>query len=75
MEFHTSDDESRNFDDFGLWIQVGIGMIAVAIIGAQCFCRNEETSSHEPFGEEARGLFIQIIDKTMSFLWLKGHNN
>ena len=50
MEFHNSDDESWNFDDFGLWIQVGIGMIAIAFIGAQLLCRNEETSSYEEEG-------------------------
>ena len=51
-----------------LWIQVGIGMVAIAFIGAQCFCRNEEASSYDrPFEEEKRGLFCQIIDKTMPF--------
>ena len=68
MEFHNSDDESWNFDDFALWIQVGIGMVAIAFIGAQCFCRNEEASSYDrPFEEEKRGLFCQIIDETMPF--------
>ena len=63
MEFY-SDDEVWNFDDFGLWIQVGIGMIAIAIIGARYFFRNEEASFNiEPVEEEARGLFSQIIDK------------
>ena len=72
MEFHSDDDaeysgsgpEIWGFDDFGLWIQVGIGMIAIAIIGARYFFRNEEASFNiEPVEEEARGLFSQIIDK------------
>ena len=61
MEFHNSDDESWNFDDFGLWIQVGIGMIAIVYIGAQFFCRNEETSSYdEPFEEEGLNIWFII---------------
>ena len=65
MEFHSDNEveypgpgpEILNFDDFGLWIQVGIGMIAIAFIGAQFFCRNEETSSYdEPFEEEGHNI-------------------
>ena len=65
MEFHSDDEvEYSDFDDFGLWLQVGIGMIAIAFIGARYFCRNEEASFNiEPVEEEARGLFSQIIEK------------
>ena len=52
MEFHSDNEveypgpgpEILNFDDFGLWIQVGIGMIAIAFIGARYFCRNQDAS-------------------------------
>ena len=69
MEFHSDDEvEYPGFDDFGLWLQVGIGMIAIAFIGARYFCRNEEASFNiEPVEEEARGLFSQIFDKTPFF--------
>ena len=79
MEFHSddeveysgSDPEIWNFDDFGLWVQVGIGMIAIAFIGARYLCRNEEASFIiEPveegiLEEEARGLFSLVI------VWLR----
>ena len=70
MEFHSDDEvEYSDFDDFGLWLQVGIGMIAIAFIGARYFCRNEEASFNiKPVEEEDRGFFSQIIDKTLSFL-------
>ena len=72
MEFYSDDEveypgsgpEVWSFDDFGLWIQVGIGIITIVIIGARYFFRNEEASFNiEPVEEEARGLFSQIIDK------------
>ena len=54
---------------------LGIGMAAILIItflGAKCFSRNEELVEElveEPVEEEVRprGLFSQVIDKTMSF--------
>ena len=73
-----SSPENWDFDNFVLWIQsqelqtlLGIGMIAIlmiAILGAKRFCRNEEPVE-EPVEEEVRprGLFSQVIDKTMSF--------
>ena len=68
VEYPGSGPEIWNFDDFGLWIQVVIGMIAIAFIGARYFCRNEEASFNtEPVEEEARGLFSRIIDQTLSF--------
>ena len=56
-----------------------VGMIAILMIfflGAQCFCRNEETSPDEQVEEEeeeveqeeqARGLFSQATGNIMSF--------
>ena len=64
MEFHSDNEveypgpgpEILNFDDFGLWIQVGIGMIAIAFIGARHFYRNQDASFNiEPVEKEARG--------------------
>ena len=51
---------------------VWIGMMAIlmiAFIGAKCFCKNEEQVVEESVEEEVhpRGLFSQVIDKTMSF--------
>ena len=51
---------------------VWIGMMAIlmiAFLGAKCFCKNEEQVVEEPVEEEVhpRGLFSQVIDKTMSF--------
>ena len=51
---------------------VWIGMMAIlmiAFLGAKCFCKNEEQVVEEPIDEEVhpRGLFSQVIDKTMSF--------
>ena len=49
-----------------------IGMMAILMIvflGAKCFCINEEQVVEEPVEEEVhpRGLFSQVIEKTMSF--------
>ena len=53
---------------------VGIGMIAISMItfiGAKIFCGNEEPVEvvEEPIEEVVlpRGLFSQVIEKTMSF--------
>ena len=76
--------ENLNFYGVMLLIQsqesktlLWIGMIAILLIsflGAQCFCRNEETSPDEPVEEEeeeqARGLFSQATDNIMSFFGL-----
>ena len=70
--------KSWDFDAFVLWIQsqepqtlVGIGLFAILMItflGVKCFGRNEELVE-EPVEEKVhpKGLFSQVIDKTMSF--------
>ena len=74
--------ESWDFYSFVLLIQgqesqtiFWIGMMAIlmiAFLGAKCFCKNEEQVVEEPIEEEVqpRGLFSQVIDKTMSFFGL-----
>ena len=78
-DLHPPTPESWNFYSFGLLIQsqgsqtlVWIGMTAIlmiALLGAKCFCKNEEQVVEEPVEEEdhPRGVFSQVIDKAMSF--------
>ena len=46
-----------------------MAILMIAFLGAKCFCKNEEEVVEEPIEEEVapRGLFSQVIDKTMSF--------
>jgi hypothetical protein len=46
-----------------------MAILMIAFLGAKFFCKNEEQVVEEPSEEEAfpRGLFSQVIDKTMSF--------
>ena len=82
LELHSdSSPENWDFDNLVLWIQsqdpktlIGIGMIAISmltILGAKFFSRNEEPVEvvEEPIEEVVlpRGLFSQVIEKTMSF--------
>ena len=82
LELHPdTSPENWDFDNLVLWIQnqdpqtlLGIGMIAISMItflGAKIFCGNEEPVEvvKEPIEEVVlpRGLFSQVIDKTMSF--------
>ena len=49
-----------------------MAILMIAFLGVKCFCKNEEQVVEEPIEEEVhpRGLFSQVIDKTMSFFGL-----